>query len=379
MSRALRQNPPAASPFAKARSRLDKAIKIYNHGFFCNSEMQALVQASVSAFGPPPTKVFHSCDDAIARTIAFTRVPVYFGGIATDFFDADAAEDLVKEVRPCTFGVHRETEPIVVGSRVHVFKAPSPHTRAAVASISEEALMGHLNGTIGLVHAYGVNFETKETADYAKYVDAATGEVDFPAVYQRILQTFNLAFAAATDETVGGGEHAHLRMPAIGLGAFAEAIGGRYMDHLVMAYARGLVRALEEYPSLTVEVVVREPHKATFLIRCLSSLAETTRVRLGIRTSDDDGDIANIFSANGAVFPSDPTKPVLLGGKPLVLLNPADMCAWFGNGGRRDRTVDGMCISGLHNMAFRNDGYAANPVISGADMVFQRLDALPTK
>ena len=285
---------------------MDRAMRMYNYHFFDVAAVEWFVRRTLSTEGTGNPKVFTHDKEKTSVKHVMNRIPVYYGKPMTSMYNG-------------TF-----TEP--EQGAVYCIAGPA------------KVLQG---GYVTIVHGYGINFESKTTSDYKTFV-TASGELDLDAVTDELYNRMTLWLGTVDHMFPYSG--AHMRMPIIGLGAFASALDVNVQRELSEIWCEELSIAASKYPNITVEVC-----------------------DFGCQLGEMSPPI--VYSRGGDLFKcthqKDGDDNYIVGNKPLVLLNAWDNMSLIGNGGSRDPTIDGFMVSGSGpNKFFKNTSYLHNPMFN---------------
>jgi hypothetical protein len=243
----------------------------------------------------------------IAKTLLF-RYPVYFGKYREDWINVDKANTVFPylpemkqmNIEPSTIYTLGSLIPSYINNKDPNYK------------------------WIGMLHTWGINFESKDTYDYHRYHDE-NGQIIF-SLYEtgvkEMLYTVVKALETLVEKTYkisNKYKRVHLRVPAIGLGAYLEAVSSEKDKETCRSiFKKSLQEIMSSFKSpLPVDVLLCQREKL-------------------IQFSDSIKDCDNLFELS-----DDPT--VL-----DVIVNAWDSYSFVGNGGANDPTIDGFVGSGLN-------------------------------
>lgn len=263
--------------------------------------------------------LFNNMNKTKMRSLFFSRTPVYIGG------DTTGTDKLWERL---------QTEPVV---RAHIpprINITVKDRIVVAADVPYVQLGSDFNGQLlRTVHAYGLNFESGHTADYAFYFKKR----QHSTMPRHIYLMWRAVILAAT-RGLSGGDRVHLRVPAIGLGAYAiqypfSALPNSYWEELKI-----VLKEYEGHAHLQVVMCILDKKiiENPFLQEMLKFEKATVKIKL-------EGDLFGFPKPLSRVGPNH--LMMTDDGEIVVMVNAWDTNSWIGNGMEKDRTVDGMFVA----------------------------------
>jgi ribA/ribD-fused uncharacterized protein len=348
MKKSIQQNLPFARQFACTVSMshprlaiLEEALGLYTFPFFNkdarNEELCRLalqddryhkdIAKSMRVILPPSSSASEagSPEQDTLRESLLHRIPVYFGSIKRSLFHDSKFKKLTG------YTAKQAMDRIDLSVR-YALCGRVLASSAAVAK-PKYAYVGH---------AWGINFETKKTADYARFIVPSTGRIRRD-LYEKTQDDMcamivQCAVHAMTD---AGAASVELLVSSIGMGAFMTSITDESdRDWAMHALVRSLSTQARKTTTAHPGVNVR-----FYSERAAVHRAATEHEHFRIVGGDIFRDAGNYLKH-----------------KPCVcVINSWDPVSFVGNGGDRDATIDGMIASGLGDgAAFANTCYLHN-------------------
>ncbi|KAI9088727.1 hypothetical protein DFS34DRAFT_598268 [Phlyctochytrium arcticum] len=332
--------------------KLDQFTQVYSYPPFCptarNEELCRLVldnpheydriSQSLRLILPASSKDIHPDPHQqhllISDSLRY-RIPVYFGKICYDMFD----DAVLKKI--CGYSaaegdarIQREVRYVVCGQ---------------VLATSAKCLEPK---TAFVAHAWGINFESRTTWDYAHFVDLKSGKI--------IRERYAKTQAEMCRMMVRAGEYAlkaspaatycDLLVPMIGMGAFMSAL--RDNDDRDWAL-QTLIQQLDDAAAQSlsskkdIRIIFYGNHRVGNLA-CPSTPSPNFRIKV-----------------NGDIFAD--AGNMLVISECLCVVNAWDPVSVCGNGMARDHSIDGMMGSGLGDGAqFANSSFPHNSYLMPA-------------
>ena len=245
----------------------------------------------------------------IAKTLLF-RYPVYFGEYIKDWINVKKANEV--------FPYLKEIEDMNI----------EPSTIYTLGS-----LILSKNKWIGMLHTWGINFESTETYDYQHFVHKQ--KINFSQYEKRTREMFFTVFRALEKMIERNHnnhndhyERVYLRIPLLGLGSYLAAISSEKEKEMCR---KVFFRVLKEISSRFIKTS-KLPLKVFLCHRDSSNVFDSVQSSDSFEISDNLFEISN-----------DPTTLD-------VIVNAWDSSSFIGNGGSKDPTIDGFVGAGL-------DGY----------------------
>jgi hypothetical protein len=347
----LKRSSDLATPAERERF-FDETLGMYTFDFFASDATRAFVRAHFVQHGADP-RVFalfaHGDASAVASSLQF-RFPVYFGRPFRHLYSTAAVER--------TLGYHPDA----------CVDVAAPHVGFVVcgpAVVRPDLPAAAVAPTVGFVHAFGVNFESLDTADAAAMLEGTTGDFAPEGLRRFVARQTELmgmivAGAARVALLLERPGATVVKMPAIGLGAFMSAASPS-AQAAAFAAAEAAVRAAVVPPRMT-------------LVYCMPARGDVSDVLFADVGKRNGNNTAVVHTRHGggtlAVARGAPNAdmfavPADLGDGAFVVVNPWDTKSFIGNGGAMDGTPDGFTVSGggpgaklantsfLHNVFFR--------------------------
>eukprot|EP00997_Jenningsia_sp_PLL12_P004503 NODE_1914_length_1036_cov_103.139818_g1556_i0.p1 GENE.NODE_1914_length_1036_cov_103.139818_g1556_i0~~NODE_1914_length_1036_cov_103.139818_g1556_i0.p1 ORF type:complete len:298 (+),score=82.31 NODE_1914_length_1036_cov_103.139818_g1556_i0:29-895(+) len=252
------------------------------------------------------------------------RLPVYFGMTRSDFFSADRMRQVMG---------YKYTD----AEQLMKLRTQSYPKYVVVGKVYVADPVYHL-GSYYVLHAWGINLESKDTTDYKRFF--GSGSFDEQG-YREEMRTLvhNIIDGVVW---ASSGRPVTLRMGAIGMGAFLKQMPEKYRETAMQLLWRSLAEATQGLPLVRVQLCVfGDP-------RVWAAAAGS-----GLHVLQD----TDLFAVEPHRAPEQVT----------VVLNAWDDCAYIGNGGSRDATIDGFMVAGYWstshgrgNTKFINTSYLHN-------------------
>lgn len=248
------------------------------------------------------------------------RYPVYFGQPMTQYYNTDAVVDL--------FGYNP----------TRIAHSVDPNVRYAVLGPAAVAS----NYDIWVCHVWGVNLESKSTADYTRLVHDNGGTLDVATYRATTGAMLSAVLASAEHVLVTDDLPVTIRIPAVGLGAFLKAItDGREKRAATSAFVDALVAVAG---SVSPEDIQFELYD---LGDVMKSVPPTTWGNVKYFHGFPEGNMYHPLPERRD--------------RSTMLVNPWDSRSFIGNGLVLDSTPDGFTVSGHpNNTALPNSSYLHN-------------------
>jgi hypothetical protein len=282
--------------------------------------------------------LFNNMNKTKMRSLFFSRTPVYIEG---NTYGTDKLWEELRRTSPLV-RVHapERAEPIEVTDRILV-----------AADVPYVQLGNKLDGQlIRTVHAYGLNFESETTDDYKVYSNANMQTLG------AVIKAMWKAVVKSATRRLPEGSRVHLRIPAIGLGAYAKFYQYATLRDL---YFDRLHQVLEQYKGtiyLNVVMCVLESEttiRTTPAFKKLTAFeSETIKVKL-------EGDLFGFSKPLSRVGPNH--LMMTDDDEIVVMVNAWDTNSWIGNGMEKDRTVDGMFVADATRPSPKQGELGKNP------------------
>lgn len=318
---------------SRSLKTFDRCMAMYTFDFF-DPDMRKFVRSAIAdpRRGEARVVVLRRSRPTVDEVTK--RIPVYFGRTMSDWFSDDSMKAITGATAAEVEATPR-TNPFCIVGRARVFG-----TRAYIT----------------VVHGWALNFETNSTDDFVKYNQRLRSG---PELALSELARRARLWVGAAAKTVEDGQAVHMRAPAMGLGAYTQALGEERKQILKRLTITAFAAAAAEFPNVTVEMMnfggiftgvtppeyISPPPVDFRTVRNLR-IGPETNLFASERRTDKDGNIVTPFGR-------------------LVLLNAYDSHSFIGNGGRNDATIDGWMVAGFGpNDAMKNSSYLHNAVFN---------------
>jgi len=204
-----------------------------------------------------------------------------------------------------------------------------------------------------VLHTWGVNLENSSTFDAQRFVK--NGILNRPAYHEAVYDMLKLIFTGAMH--IEG--PVVIKLPLIGLGAFINACPPRDKEFAIQIFFEGVVDILTMLRSdqIVVELMVFEESYCDYQVFKKWHLSPYTQAliknhSLIIRTGPKWG---NLFRTHK--WPSTDFN--------VILVNAWDSRSFIGNGGSKDKTIDGAMVSSTGpGKELPNSSFFHNPFFS---------------
>ena len=358
----------SSTPPRTAREVVERLEPFYHmEGSLFQEPMDAVVNDNMESINPfPVVHVYPYAESEVktaedAKEEFAERIAEFVGGaVRRGHFDRVHGENNAKWA---TYGTGELDDGWKQNSRIEKVTARSVLMADAqlLPRDSSQPFSGNLLRT---VHVFGWNFESTKTRDYnhVQSIVARTGNAAFTEALrlQRVRavnrEMWDAMFRAAVQD-IPADVPVHVRIPAIGLGAYKSKIEtlrfslkeftAAYIDTLVEAFAE----ANRQRANLSATLCIFDD----WLAQMIKRDSFTGRLRI-------QGPECNLFDVPGLK-----ERTAVPGGKEycavdvdlgddgseranLVLVNAWDTNSWIGNGMKGDRTVDGMFVANALNL-----------------------------
>lgn len=189
------------------------------------------------------------------------------------------------------------------------------------------------------IHCWGLNFETKTTRDYNRYISKDGSKlINIDELEWRLRDTIRSIFVAS--QNFHKGNYHILRIPYIGLGCYLSGINNFMIRDLIKRLFFRLLKE-ETNKNKNIHVVICNPDQ---------SFNKT------ILDIEDEYKNNNYFNFDKDLFKLDLVR--------TSWVNAWDSHSFIGNGGSRDASIDGWFVSGLGpNNEIGNASYLHNIVL----------------
>lgn len=277
-------------------------------------------------------------------TTAILRLPIYIGGRVNVLpgykkLMADSLGYQVEDDGERFLNFHRYGNPAYYAIAAETVRAGAPFNKKDMPALEARGLF--------VCHVLGVNLESKTSADYMNmYVN---GLFDLERYTERVREMARICVAAAVASVEASGRlfdttdrQLVLRVPAIGLGAYARHYGGPLGSNARLLFEAFRDAALAE-PRVRVLFCIFEDSLREKFDEMRAATAQAGNVM--------DKAEKNLFEIEN--------EKVIHG--PVCLVNAWDSLSFIGNGGSRDPTIDGFIVSDCRNENMRNACYLHNP------------------
>ena len=256
--------------------------------------------------------------EAVRRSV-WNRYPVYFGAAKRRMYRDSAVKKLLG------YDPSSRSD-MTVDQNIR-------YTVAGLARVRNVVPIRNQITFVGVIHAWGINFETPKTYDYRKFVDSATGKLRRQAYLHELQELIELIYRSIPRNP----KMTLLRIPRLGMGAYLSALGEEDSRFAQATFDKVLAACARRF-------------------RIQTDLCEYERTKSEVRnkylTLPKGG---NLF---GPILP----RLLATGKAYCTLVNAWDSRSFIGNGGSRDPTVDGQMVAATGaGSALPNTSYLHNP------------------
>jgi len=189
------------------------------------------------------------------------------------------------------------------------------------------------------IHCWGLNFETKTTRDYIRYISEDGSKLmNIEELEWRLSDTIKSIFVAS--KNFHKGKYHELRIPYIGLGCYLSGISNFMIKDLIKRLFFRLLKE-ETNSNRNINVVICNPEQSF------------NKTILDIEDKYEDN---NYFNFDNNLFKLSIVR--------TSWVNAWDSHSFIGNGGSQDNSIDGWFVSGLcPNNKIENASYLHNIVL----------------
>lgn len=318
----------SGSKLLRVKTEMEESLKsllrVYNETFFSDGQLELIVAAIREGHAKETVqkaRVWYLDDDDVndVRNHLSHRVPIYYEQPMTSGYPS-YSDTRLKET--CGYSTAEALEVLSKTPLLtYCFGGP-------VYNLDDPAKSD------AIVHTWGVNLETSTTEHYKIFVkDGFLDEDLYEKQSRRILRCI---YGAAT--TLG---YSRLSLPFLGLGQYLQELAPPQRHCARRAFFKALASEASLNPGVTTEV--RGMHRDLHAIQPVlneigfDDLCATARVIM-----------QNLVDTSGG---------------PTLVVNGADSCAFVGNGGCNDPTLDGFIVSG-ERLNWRTTVYLHNDFLS---------------
>ena len=296
---------------------VDKILSIYTFNFLKNKVKNLVKYAYINGIHKNTFLIKSnklSSDENIHLSLKY-RYPAYFGRIMYDYFDDSKLKEILHYN---TEDVNEKiTEEIDVESRYGIC--------GPVDGIDHT---GYIRKDVWILHVWGINLETKNTADYHNIV--INGNINTEKYYERCIELYATIKKAAYEINKITNKKVKIIMPGIGQGAFLSSIKDKGVA--IRLHTESINNTFEKNNVYTVYYT----------------------------------DISKTLSKSGVIpwnnlfnIPKENEEEIVL------MVNAWDNRSFIGNGGTQDNSIDGYIVSGSGpGKNFLNSSYLHNVFFS---------------